>query len=138
MQPELNRGHNNFENGSPSVDYSFEVPDLNSSPEVNQGSQHENREQRPSSAEMAPPQPVVVAPSVPMPTTAAPVQTAAPEQAASASLDANDDDIIEIEWVKIAKQVINQTQDDPRAREKALSELQKDYLMKRYGKVIGE
>ena len=50
---------------------------------------------------------------------------------------ANDDDVIEKEWVDRAKQVILQTKDNPYAREKAIGELQRDYLAKRYGRQIG-
>ena len=52
-------------------------------------------------------------------------------------ISANDDDNIEREWVDRAKQLIVQTRDDPRAREKALGALQRDYLEKRYGKKLG-
>ena len=52
-------------------------------------------------------------------------------------ISANDDDNIEREWVDRAKQIIVQTRDDPRAREKALGALQRDYLEKRYGKKLG-
>ena len=52
-------------------------------------------------------------------------------------ISANDDDNIEREWVDRAKQIIVQTRDDPRAREKALDALRRDYLEKRYGKKLG-
>lgn len=52
-------------------------------------------------------------------------------------ISANDDDDIEREWVDRAKQLIVQTRDDPRAREKALDALRRDYLEKRYGKKLG-
>jgi hypothetical protein len=51
---------------------------------------------------------------------------------------AGDDDLIEKEWVDKAKQIINETRDDPAAREKQVSRLQADYLKKRYGKQLGE
>lgn len=50
---------------------------------------------------------------------------------------AADEDLIEKEWVDKAKKIIDQTKDDPYKREKAVGELQKDYLKKRYGKEIG-
>jgi hypothetical protein len=50
---------------------------------------------------------------------------------------ANDDDVIETEWVKNAKEIVASTKDDPHARSAKVSELQKDYLKKRYGKEIG-
>lgn len=50
---------------------------------------------------------------------------------------AADEDLIEKEWVDKAKKIIDQTKDDPYSREKAVGELQKDYLNKRYGKDNG-
>jgi Txe/YoeB family toxin of Txe-Axe toxin-antitoxin module len=49
---------------------------------------------------------------------------------------ADDVDVIEMEWVNRAKQVIKETKDDPYAQEKAMEQLQADYLAKRYGKQI--
>jgi hypothetical protein len=50
---------------------------------------------------------------------------------------ANDDDLIEKEWVDKAKKIILQTKDDPYRREQEVSKLQADYLRKRYGKELG-
>lgn len=50
---------------------------------------------------------------------------------------AADEDLIEKEWVDKAKQIVEQTKDDPHARTEQVNELQKDYLQKRYGKVVG-
>lgn len=52
-------------------------------------------------------------------------------------ITANNDDVIEKEWVDRAKKVISDTKDDPYKREEAVSKLQKDYLEKRYGKHLG-
>ena len=52
-------------------------------------------------------------------------------------LVAADEDLIEKEWVDKAKQIIEQTRDDPHARTQKVNELQRDYLQKRYGKVVG-
>ena len=41
------------------------------------------------------------------------------------------------EWVDKAKQIILAKKDDPHGRSSKVSALQKDYLQKRYGKVIG-
>lgn len=51
---------------------------------------------------------------------------------------AGDDDLIEREWVDKAKKIIAETRDDPYGREKAVNQLQKDYLKKRYGKELSE
>lgn len=66
-----------------------------------------------------------------------PVQVATEVQPLQAPISANDDDTIEKEWVDRAKQIIAETRDNPRAREKAIGALQRDYLMKRYGKQLG-
>lgn len=51
---------------------------------------------------------------------------------------ANDDDLIEKEWVDKAKKIIVQTKDDPYRREQEVGKLQADYLQKRYGRVLGD
>jgi Txe/YoeB family toxin of Txe-Axe toxin-antitoxin module len=50
---------------------------------------------------------------------------------------ANDDDLIEKEWVDKAKKIIIQTKDDPYRREQEVDKLQADYLRKRYGRELG-
>ena len=50
---------------------------------------------------------------------------------------AADEDVIEKEWVDKAREIIQNTKDDPHARSARVSDLQKDYLKKRYGKVLG-
>lgn len=50
---------------------------------------------------------------------------------------ANDDDVIEKEWVDKAKKIIADTQNDPYRREQEVNRLQVDYLRKRYGKELG-
>ena len=64
-----------------------------------------------------------VNPGQPNPTTAAP-------------LIADDVDVIEKEWVDKAKKIVSSTNEDPHNQEKQVSELQADYLMKRYNKKI--
>ncbi len=56
---------------------------------------------------------------------------------AGSPLVAADADLIEKEWVDKAKEIIDQTRDDPHTRTRKVNELQRDYLQKRYGKVIG-
>jgi hypothetical protein len=51
---------------------------------------------------------------------------------------ANDDDLIEKEWVDKAKKIVADTQNDPYQREAAVNQLQRDYLKKRYGRELGE
>ena len=67
-----------------------------------------------------------------------PVQVPQSQPTVSATpLVAADEDLIEKEWVDKAKEIINQTKDDPHARTQKVNELQRDYLQKRYGKVVG-
>ncbi len=71
---------------------------------------------------------------------AAPAQAPPPADPAASSatpLVAADEDLIEKEWVDKAKEIIEQTKDDPHARTQKVNELQRDYLQKRYGKVVG-
>jgi hypothetical protein len=50
---------------------------------------------------------------------------------------ANDDDLIEKEWVDKAKKIVAETKDDPYRREEAVSKMQVDYLKKRFGRELG-
>ena len=61
----------------------------------------------------------------------------APTSSLGTPLVAADEDLIEKEWVDKAKEIIEQTRDDPHARTQKVNELQRDYLQKRYGKVVG-
>lgn len=51
---------------------------------------------------------------------------------------ANDDDLIEKEWVDKAKKIIAETKDDPYRREREVSKLQIEYIRRRYGREIGD
>ncbi len=84
------------------------------------------------------------APAVVVPVLPAPVAPAIPQPAPAddtvvddTPLVANDDDLIEKEWVDKAKKIIVQTKDDPYTREQEVGKLQADYLRKRYGKELG-
>lgn len=71
-----------------------------------------------------------------------PVPVAAPVQPSTMPVNdlplaANDDDLIEKEWVDKAKKIIIDTKDDPYRREQEVSRLQIDYLRKRYGRELG-
>jgi len=59
-------------------------------------------------------------------------------QQATYPLIANDDDLIEKEWVDKAKKILADTKDDPYQREKEVGKLQVDYIKKRYGRELGE
>lgn len=54
----------------------------------------------------------------------------------SASLAADDSDLIEKEWVNKAKQIVERTRDDPYRQSEQLTGVKVDYMQKRYGKTI--
>lgn len=49
---------------------------------------------------------------------------------------ADDVDVIEKEWVDKAKTIVARTQGDPYKKSTELTHLKKDYMQKRYGKII--
>lgn len=95
----------------------------------------ERTEQRAEAASRAAELPV--APALPQPVIVPSMQVGDDDADDSSPLVANDDDLIEKEWVDKAKQIITKTRDDPYKREEAISRLQADYLRKRYGKELG-
>ncbi|HET8689999.1 MAG TPA: hypothetical protein VFL81_01010 [Candidatus Saccharimonadales bacterium] len=133
----------NFSQPGQSPERSFPVPEIN----------------RPSVPEVAPPTPEKPAetgevntgagrgdtpppqaPSIPLPPIQQPVKSDDDLTVPAADgnpLAANDDDLIEKEWVDKAKQIISETKNDPYAQEKAVNRLQADYLQKRYGRTVG-
>lgn len=143
MQPEFSSAPRTPEQGPAHAGHSYEVPPNYSSAEY--GPQY-NPETLPargperapeySPIELAPQPPTT--PPVPVAAQTLPVvQPAAADPVSQNPVSAQDDDTIEKEWVDRAKQVIVETRNDPRAREKAIGALQRDYLMKRYGKQLG-
>lgn len=67
----------------------------------------------------------------------APQNSTVPIAASGSPLVAADEDLIEKEWVDKAKEIISHTKDDPHARTQKVNDLQRDYLQKRYGRIIG-
>ena len=134
MQPEFSPAPRPIEQAPRAELYEIAPP----SPEITPESSPERSMER-SPIELAPPPPPVA--PVAMPVVVQPVASPAGVQPmtdpAVNPIAANDDDIIETEWVDRAKQIIIQTKDNPFAREKAIGELQRDYLMKRYGRQVG-
>jgi len=98
----------------------------------------ERLERGAETAPTAPMQPVLPAPislpPVSVPTSVQVDDAADAGLADGAPLVANDDDLIEKEWVDKAKRIITKTKDDPYRREHEVSKLQADYLRKRYGR----
>jgi hypothetical protein len=88
------------------------------------------------------PQPAIQQVVIPRPAVPQPVPQATPvaddntPPADDNPVTANDVDVIEKEWVDRAKLIVAQTKADPHEQEKRVSELQADYLKKRYGKEV--
>lgn len=79
----------------------------------------------------------VAMPALPTPVFVAPQQSQA-SVADDSPIVANDDDLIEKEWVDKAKKILAETRDDPYKREREISKLQIEYIRRRYGRQIGE
>lgn len=110
-----------------------------STPEFYTGNTIERQEQRAesapaagTSAAQAPILPIPVVTDVPNDDQ----QGATSQVTNSSPTVANDDELIEREWVDKAKKVIAETKDDPYVREQRVSQLQADYLWKRYGRQL--
>lgn len=88
----------------------------------------------------APPQPVASqqqpAPPVAAAPQPAPIGPVSAPAAAASSVPAvaDDNDLIEKEWVVKAKQIVAATREDPYTQNKELSKFKADYLKKRYNK----
>ncbi|MDN5819389.1 MAG: hypothetical protein L0H38_01425 [bacterium] len=105
------------------------TPELGGFEQYEQKSENQARtmESGPQQPAMAPTQPQVLNTQSP----------AAPQlQASDTPLVANDDDLIEKEWVDKAKKILASTRDDPYRRERDVVMLQQEYLKKRYGRAL--
>lgn len=72
----------------------------------------------------------------PAPVVPIPVSPALDPAAQSTPQIADDNDLIEKEWVIKAKQIVAATKEDPYTQNKELSKFKADYLKKRYNKDI--
>lgn len=137
MEPKLPAPHRGPEFGPPVSSYSPERQAPVASPERAAETRPEHLEQRGETPPVETAQtilpPPVVAPQPPTPVADEVTQQAAP----TTPLVANDDDLIEKEWVDKAKQIVIETKDDPYKREAEVVKLQVEYLRKRYGKELG-
>ena len=96
-----------------------------------------NHESRPASPEVTSAQSMPQATSVtnystPMPQSAA----VAPILSVAAPATANDDDVIDKEWVVKAKQIVEASRQDPYLQTRQLAAFKADYLQKRYNKTV--
>jgi len=105
-------------------------------------------ETRPASAEVAgvqaelPPAPPAAAPGgLPAPIPPMPDPAAAhPQPVTQLPSDfpqiAEDNDLIEQEWVDKAKEIVERTKNDPHAQNKEINKVKADYIRKRYNREI--
>lgn len=138
MEPELPTPRQNFEQAPVQYGQSVERAPLVPSPEVGVERGAERREQASeAAARVADAAPTLPPPVIPI-TTPSSVSTTDDTPAINdAPIVANDDDLIEKEWVDRAKKIIHDTKDNPYEREREVAKLQADYLQKRYGKELG-
>lgn len=64
------------------------------------------------------------------------VQPTQPQPAVNSPLIADDNDLIEKEWVEKAKQIVAQTKSDPRKQNIELNKMKAEYLRLRYQKEV--
>ncbi len=137
MNPELPVPHYNQEPGASEQGQSNEFGQNLTSPEQ-AGERSPEREQYMQSIDrktgLAPPP---VLPAAPMPQVVQAPSVVQHTPADDLPTIANDDDLIEKEWVDKAKKIILETKDNPYKREQEVNRLQADYLRKRYGKELG-
>jgi len=121
----------------------YNPQELPRSPEFVAQPRAEQAPERPAQQEVQPAGPVQSGPALPPPTS---TPTHAPQQVVPVlnpavaqdgnPASANDEEVIEKEWVDRAKQIVQQTKSDPYKQEQEVSKLQADYLKKRYGKEV--
>lgn len=116
-----------------------EVPSQPSGYETDLGRSLERREQHSEAAPPAGPSDnsTIVLPTPPTPSLADDTTATLPQVQDDTPATANDNELIEKEWVDKAKKVIAETKDDPYRREQEVNKLQADYLFKRYGRKLG-
>lgn len=79
----------------------------------------------------------VITPVMPTPVTSDDATTD-DQTVIDAPIVASDDDLIEKEWVDRAKKIVAEVRDDPYKQENAVTQLQKEYQKKRFGRELGE
>lgn len=134
MKPELSLPSFNQERQSVESNLGTEKIAINNSAEVSNDNNTEKYEQRPEIGALL----TDVSLTTFLP---APVNDAQNDDLTTTigttPLVANDDDLIEKEWVDKAKKIVSETTNDPYGREEAVAKLQVDYLNKRYGRKLG-
>src|SRR5688572_29084483 len=123
---------------------SFELPTPQTSGNEQNRVKGESMPSQPEVASQAPMQGMPAfpqAPSLPQqPLAQQPIDPMAPHAQSTTSIPmpttADDNDLIEKEWVEKAKQIVAATREDPYAQTKEISRFKADYLKKRYNKDI--
>ncbi len=106
------------------------VPSSGSAPEQNPAAPERLSQPSGPAVPMMPPQSIPQASSSPTNT-----PTGQPMQPISATPQiADDNDLIEKEWVLKAKQIVAATKDDPYVQNREINKFKADYLKKRYNK----
>ncbi len=77
----------------------------------------------------------IAVPSVPNESHQPVVPVSAPAQTSAVTAQPADETAIEQEWIEKSKAVVARTQDDPYMQNRLLSELKRQYLATRYGRV---
>lgn len=134
MKPETSS--NNFNLEQPSIEHGSNIERAPSIPSPEQGVEKsaEHFEQRAELSAIAADAGLASVVPAPVITT---TNAATNSIVGDTPLVANDDDLIEKEWVDKAKKIVADTRHDPYKQEEAVSILQVDYLKKRYGREIG-
>jgi hypothetical protein len=122
---------------------SFELPSpqrINGAETVGEPAENPAARQETSSQPLLPPiQQIPAQPLQPPSLQQSTVHTMQNSQGVAASSNpviANDNDLIEKEWVTKAKQIVAATREDPHEQNKEISRFKADYLKKRYNKDI--
>lgn len=136
MEPKQFNPNSGFEQGPPTPGSLSEAPLFRPEKEQSAERQHEQLQvPAPGEGIISPPSAV---PALPTPVVQDDTDDSTTIPVDDTPLIANDDDLIEKEWVDKAKKIISETKDDPFRREKEVGKLQIEYVKKRYGRHIGD
>ena len=139
MQPEklTNSGENYQNHGEIKIDHRETVLP---NPEIKESTQNLEKEQSNNVDKVRDEFQKIVDKSLKLPKPVSPdhivVNTAMPVFSFPDS--ASDNDVIEMEWIKAIKQVLENTKDNPNLRSQQINALQEQYLLMRYGKTLDE
>ena len=136
MEPQLPSPSHSPESGPPPLRSNESFPGKNAPEKApEQAERQETREQH-MGGPSGDPTSAVVPPPIPQLPVTPPGKAAPVTDDGSNPIQANDDDLIEKEWVEKAKKVVSETKHDPYLQGREVSKLQADYLKKRYGKLV--